>query len=137
MRPFLITMGVLAGFVLVAACADDMSAIGPTPPGEGIVIFLHADFAGPSQALNVDVPDLSKVDGACSSGAEGETPSWSDCISSVKVMPGWTAMLYRDKNYKGASVAVNADTPSLRDLRGPCDKDSFNDCVSSIRVSRQ
>ena len=136
MRPFLITMGVLAAFILVTACADDMSSIGPTPAGEGIVIFIHADFAGPSQALNVDVPDLSKVDGACPGGAEGERPSWSDCISSVKVMPGWTAMLYRDRT-QGASVAVNADTPSLRDLRGPCDKDSFNDCVSSIRVTRQ
>jgi Peptidase inhibitor family I36 len=135
MRPFLTVMGVLVALVF-AACGS-IPSLGPTPAGEGIVIFLHADFAGPSQALNVDVPDLSKVQGACSSGEEGETPSWSDCISSVKVNPGWTATLYRDKNYKGASVAVNADTPSLRDLRGPCDKDSFNDCVSSIRVARQ
>jgi hypothetical protein len=130
MRPFLIAMGVLVAFVL-AACESVMS-LGPTPPGEGIVIFLHADFAGPSQALNVDVPDLGNVEGAC-----GETPRWSDCISSVKVNPGWAATLYRDKDYKGASVTVKADTPNLRDLRGPCDNDSFNDCVSSIRVSRQ
>ena len=124
------------GFAVTAACGAT-PPLGPTPAGEGIVIYLHADFAGPSQALNVDVPDLGRVQGACSSGEEGETPSWSDCISSVKVMPGWTATLYRDKNYKGASVTVNADAPSLRDLRGPCDKDSFNDCVSSIRVARQ
>ena len=136
MRPFLIATGVLVIFVL-AACESDVSSLGPTPPGEGIVIFLHADFAGPSQSLNVDVPDLGRVEGACTGGAEGETPTWSDCISSVKVMPGWTATLYRDKDYQGASVTVNADTPSLRDLRGPCDKDSFNDCVSSIRVARQ
>ena len=136
MRPFLITMGVLAAFAL-AACESDFQSLGPTPPGEGIVIYLHADFSGPSQALNVGVPDLGKVEGACSSGEEGETPSWSDCISSVKVYPGWIATLYRDKNYQGESVTVTADTPSLRDLRGPCDKDSFNDCVSSIRVSRQ
>lgn len=136
MRPFLITMGVLIAFVL-AACTSDIVTLGPTPAGEGIVIFLHADFAGPSQSMNADVPDLGKVEGACSSGGEGEMPSWSDCISSVKVMRGWTATLYRDRNYKGASVAVTADTPSLRDLRGPCDKDSFNDCVSSIRVKRQ
>jgi hypothetical protein len=136
MRPFLITMGVLAACVL-AACESDVQSLGPTPPGEGIVIYLHADFAGPSQALNVGVPDLSKVEGACSSGEEGEMPSWSDCVSSVKVHPGWIATLYRDKKYQGASVTVTADTPSLRDLRGPCDNDSFNDCVSSIRVSRQ
>jgi hypothetical protein len=136
MRPFLIAMGVLVAFVL-AACENDVKSLGPTPPGEGIVIYLHADFAGPSQALNIDVPDLARIEGACSGGGEGETPSWSDCISSVKVMSGWTATLYRDKDYKGASVTVTADTPSLRDLRGPCDNDSFNDCVSSIRIARQ
>jgi hypothetical protein len=136
MRPFLIATGVLAAFVL-AACGSSVMTLAPTPQGEGIVIFLNADFSGPSQSLNVDVPDLGKVEGACSSGEEGETPSWSDCISSVKVNPGWAATLYRDKNYKGASMTVNADTPSLRDVRGPCDKDSFNDCVSSIRVARQ
>jgi hypothetical protein len=136
MRPLLIVTSVLAT-VLVAACASDVMPLGPTPAGEGVVIFLHAGFAGPSQALNLDVPDLSRVEGACSNGEEGETPSWSDCISSVKVMPGWTATLYRDKNYKGASVAVDADAPSLRDLPGPCDRDSFNDCVSSIRVVRK
>ena len=135
MRPFLVTMGVLVASAL-AAC-ESVSSLAPTPAGEGIVIFLHADFAGPAQALNVDVPDLGRVEGACSSGGEGETPSWSDCVSSVKVNAGWTATLYRDKDYKGASVTVSADTPSLRDLRGPCDKDSFNDCVSSIRVRRQ
>ena len=135
MRPFLIAMGVLVAFVL-AACESVMS-LAPTPPGEGIVIFLNVDFGGPSQALNVDVPDLGKVEGACSKGGEGETPTWSDCISSVRVNPGWAATLYRDKDYKGASVMVTADTPNLRDLRGACNKDSFNDCVSSIRVARQ
>jgi len=135
MRPFLVTTGVLAA-VAVAACGS-VSSLGPTPAGEGIVIFLHADFAGPSQALNVNVPDLGRVEGACSSGGEGETPSWADCISSVKVNPGWSATLYRNKDYGGASVTVSADTPNLRDLPGPCDKDSFNDCVSSIRVRRQ
>jgi hypothetical protein len=135
MRPFLITMGVLAALML-AACGG-LSSLGPTPAGEGIVIFLHADFGGPSQALNADVPDLGKVEGACSSGGEGEAPSWSDCISSIKVNPGWIATLYRDRKYQGESVTVSADTPSLRDLRGPCEKDSFNDCVSSIRVARR
>ena len=135
MRPFLIATGVLAALVLVAC--GGLSSLGPTPAGEGIVIFLNADFTGPSQALNADVPDLSKVEGACSSGQEGEAPSWSDCISSIKVHPGWIATLHRDRNYQGGSVTVTADTPSLRDLRGPCDKDSFNDCVSSIRVARR
>jgi hypothetical protein len=134
MRSFLVPAGVVVA--LVAAACGSIPSLGPTPADEGIVIYVHADFGGPSQALNVDVPDLGKVRGACSTGGEGEVPTWHDCISSVKVLPGWTATLYRDPNYKGASVAVTSDTPDLRRLSGPCDKDGFNDCVSSIRVSR-
>jgi hypothetical protein len=135
MRPFLILMGIVVACAL-AACGG-IPALGPTPPDQGIVIYVHADFAGPAQAINVDVPDLGRVQGSCSSGAEGEVPTWADCISSVKVLPGWTATLYRDAKYKGASVTITSDAPNLRDLSGPCDKNSFNDCVSSIRVARQ
>jgi hypothetical protein len=135
MRVILIPAGVVVA--LVAAGCGSIPALGPTPAGEGIVIYVHADFAGPSQALNVDVADLGKVQGSCTSGAEGEVPTWADCVSSVKVLPGWSATLYRDPNYKGASVTVTSDTPNLRDLPGGCDKNGFNDCVSSIRVSRK
>jgi hypothetical protein len=135
MRSFLVPAGVVVA--LVAAGCGSLPALGPTPADQGIVIYVHADFAGPSQALNVDVPDLGKVQGSCSHGEEGEVPTWSDCISSVKVMPGWTATLFRDANYRGASVTVTSDTPNLRDLSGPCDKESFNDCASSIRVTHK
>lgn len=133
MRVILIPIGVV---VALAACGSAIRTLGPTPAGEGIVIYMHADFAGPSQAINVDVADLGRVEGSCSSGAEGETPTWADCVSSVKVLPGWSATLYRHANYRGESVSVTSDTPNLKTLRGPC-KDTFNDCVSSIRVARQ
>jgi len=139
MRVILVPMGVVAAVVVMAgaaACGADIVALGPTPVDQGIVVFLHADFIGPSQAMNVDVPDLGLVEGPCSGGAEGETPTWADCVSSIKVMPGWSAILYRDKNFKGERTLVTADTANLRTLPGPC-KDTFNDCVSSIRVARQ
>jgi hypothetical protein len=136
MRVILVPIGVVVALA-AAACGSRIGPLGPTPAGEGIVIYMHADFAGPSQAINVDVADLARVEGSCSSGAEGETPTWADCVSSVKVMPGWTATLYEKANFKGQSLALNGDTPNLRELRGPCDKNSFNDCVSSIRVTRQ
>ena len=135
MRPFLVPACVVVS--LVAAGCGGIPALGPTPADEGIVIYVHASFTGPSQALNVDVANLGKVQGSCSSGAEGEAPTWADCVSSGKVMAGWSATLYRDPNYRGPSVTVTSDTPNLRDLAGPCDKDSFNDCVSSIRVKRR
>lgn len=135
MRPFLILMGVVVALGL-AGCGTGITALGPTPADQGIVIYMHAGFAGPAQALNVDVPNLGNVQGSCSSGAEGETPSWANCVSSVKVLPGWTATLYRDPKYKGSSITLTADTPNLHDVSGPCDH-TFNDCVSSIRVARQ
>ena len=123
--------------VCAAGCGVDIRPLGPTPAGEGIVIYMHADFSGPSQAINVDVADLSRVEGACSGGGEGEVPTWADCVSSVKVMPGWTATLYQKSNYRGDSVTLTSDTPNLLNLRGPCSKDTFNDCAESIRVVRQ
>jgi hypothetical protein len=125
---------VLSG--LLAACESDLIVLGPTPPDQGIVIYIHADFVGASQAINVDVADLERTEGPCTSGAEGEEPTWSECVSSVRVLPGWSAIIYRDEDFKGRSFTITADMPNLRDLPGPCDG-SFNDCVRSIRVTRQ
>jgi hypothetical protein len=122
--------------LMLAGCGTDLSVLGPTPPDQGIVIFMHADYAGSSQAVNVDVHDLTKTEGPCSSGGEGEQPTWKKCVSSVRVFPGWSATLYDDEDFKGRSITLTADTPNLRDLTGPCDG-SFNDCVRSIRVTKQ
>jgi hypothetical protein len=122
-------------FVL-AGCSSELTTLGPTAPGQGIVIFIHADFAGSSQALDVDVRDLTRTQGPCSSGAEGEEPTWTRCVSSVRVFPGWAATLYDDEDFKGRSVTLTSDAPNLRGFPGPCDG-TFNDCVRSIRVVRQ
>jgi hypothetical protein len=122
--------------LMFAGCGSDLLVLGPTPGDQGIVIFVHAGYAGSSQAVNVDVHDLTKTEGPCSSGAEGEAPTWRKCVSSVRVFPGWSATFYKDEDFKGRSITLTADTPNLRDLPGPCDG-SFNDCVRSIRVTRQ
>ena len=120
----------------ISGCTEPLETLGPTPSGQGATIYIHADFTGVSQALNRDVADLGKVEGPCTHGAEGEKPTWSDCVSSVQVAPGWTVTLYRDREYKGNSVRLTADSPNLRELPGPCNG-NFNDCVSSMKVSRQ
>ena len=122
--------------LFLPACTEPLRTLGPTPASEGITMFIHSHYAGTSQSVNVDVRDLDKVEGPCPRGEEGESPTWSDCISSVRVVEGWTATLYRDRDFKGRSVTLTADTPNLRKLDGPCDG-SFNDCVSSIKVARQ
>jgi len=75
MRVILIPAGVVVALVAAAGCGGAIAPLGPTPADQGIVIYVHADFAGPQQAINVDVPDLGRVEGSCSSGAEGETPT--------------------------------------------------------------
>ena len=122
--------------LVLPACTEPLVILGPTPADEGVTFYLHAGFAGPSQAVNVDVRDLGKVEGPCSRGAEGEQPTWSDCMSSLRVVSGWSVTLYEDKEFEGRSVTVAADTPDLAALSGPCDR-SFNDCVSSLRVRKQ
>ena len=131
-RPF--SLFVLS--LLVPGCTEPLAVLGPTPVGEGITLYIHADFAGASQALNVDVGNLEEIEGPCTEGEEGEEPTWSDCVSSVRVVPGWRVTLYRDSDFRGQNITLTADTPNFRMLPGPCDG-SFNDCVSSIRVSKQ
>lgn len=132
-RAVVFPLGVL--LVLFLPACEELDILGPTPPDQGVVIYVHADFSGPSQALNVDVRDFEKVEGPCSHGEEGEKPTWSDCMSSVRVQPGWSATLYKDRDFEGASVTITSDAPNLRAIAGSCDG-SFNDCVSSITVRR-
>jgi hypothetical protein len=135
-RAATVCVGVLFPLLLAGCESSDLIILGPTPPDQGIVIYVHADFAGSSQALDVDVRDLNKAQGPCSSRAEGEEPSWRECVSSVRVFPGWSATLYRDEDFEGGSITITSDAPNLRNVPGPCDG-SFNDCVRSIRVTRQ
>jgi hypothetical protein len=51
------------------------------------------------------------------------------------VAPGWRAWIYEDGHFHGKWVLVTADVPDLQLVTGPCKHDSFNDCVSSIRVT--
>jgi hypothetical protein len=122
--------------LMLPACTEPLETLGPTPSDQGVTFYIHSGFAGTAQSVNADVADLGKVEGPCSHGEEGEKPTWSDCISSLRVVSGWKATLYEDKDFRGRSVTLTADAPNLDALAGPCDG-SFNDCVSSLKVSRQ
>jgi Peptidase inhibitor family I36 len=130
-------LAVAACVALALAACGGVVALGPTPPADGIIVYVHANYVGSSQQLAVDVANLADVEGPCVKGdAESATARWDDCISSARVMPGWRATLYRDRDFKGQSVTIDSDTPDFSRLTGPC-SGSFNDCISSIRVTRQ
>jgi hypothetical protein len=121
--------------LLVPACGGGVQPLGPTPVDQGIVVFMHSGFRGTSQQLGADVADLTLAEGPCNIGEDDPTGSWNDCISSVRVLPGYYARLYGDKNFRGAVLEITGDVSDLKAVDGHC-SGSFDDCISSIRVVR-
>jgi hypothetical protein len=134
--------------VCVPGCKDSLPAA-PSELSTGIVIYLDANFEGESAHVTQDISDLRDVKGPCPYSDAGSGPivggvpvsgigfGWSDCISSIRVAPGWRAVLYRDDGYRDDSVEIVADVADLRDMSHDCPHRGLNDCVTSIRVRRQ
>ena len=87
----------------------------PTAPSDfsaGVIVYQHANYLGASGHITADTPDLSAFDdGPCvhDDGDGGKTFDWEDCISSVRVAPGWRATLYRGRNYHDDSIEITED----------------------------
>ena len=125
--------------VLVVSCDRAQLPVGPSELTSGIVIYEHADYAGASAHLTEDIGHLKDFEGPCqrleSDGNFTTTVNvWDDCISSVRVAPGWQAILYRDDDFDGDQLRVTQDIANLTLARGNCDKGGFNDCVTSIHL---
>jgi hypothetical protein len=132
----------LALLVCLAACQESL----PTAPSDlqsGLIIYEHANFLGDSAHITESVNDLTDFEGPCvytetsSDGSTSTSESWNDCISSVRVAPGYTATLYRDRSYDGDKLDVTGEVANLQLSPGDCDHDGFNDCTTAIRVFRR
>jgi hypothetical protein len=130
----------LLSMLLAPGCQKTL----PTAPSdilEGIVVYEHADFRGASAHIAEDISDLRDFKGPCvefdfSGGVSSSTDVWNDCISSIRVAPGWSATLYRDTGYRDDEVIVTNDVANLTAVNHNCPKGGLNDCVSSIRIRR-
>ena len=134
-------MSLIVGLAWVLGCQSEL----PTAPSElmtGIVIYEHANYAGQSAHVTRHVDHLEGFRGPCvkTTGGTGpgdrpdRTESWDDCISSIRVAPGMSAILYRDGYHDGDELRVTEDIPNLQTVAGKCDHGGFNDCASSIRL---
>ena len=129
----IITTGlVLASF----SCRESL----PTAPSDlqtGIIVYEHADFLGESAHITTNVSDLKSFKGPCIESDGGNPPSsidvWNDCISSIRVAPGWYAHVYEHDDFDGDYIQVTEDVANLR-FAGPGCSSGFNDCITSIRV---
>jgi hypothetical protein len=134
----------IIGLAIFASCQKSVpSAPSEFSPGVGgIALYEHADYLGESAHIWTDVSDLRDLKGPCAGlgtcvpyGACDTTFSWSDCISSVRVAPGWRATFYQDDDFRDDHLEVTQDIPNLEATHG-CSSRGFNDCVTSIRVFR-
>ena len=118
----------------------------PAAPSElstGITVYEHANFLGESAHITADTSDLSDFRGPCehsdtdANGVSSTSHDWNDCISSIRVAPGWRATIYRGSGYHDDALDVSADVSNLQLVRGDCPHDGLNDCISSVRVRKQ
>ena len=123
---------------LALGCETPELPVSPSSLTAGIVLWEHANFRGNSAHVTGDIPDLRSFKGPCvRQGDDGDTRDWNDCVSSIQVAPGWQATLYKDTGYRDDSLEITADEPNLQLVRGDCDHDGLNDCVSSVRVRQR
>jgi len=132
----LVTAIALAG--LVYGCSPSELPMAPTPFLTGVILYEHANFLGNSAHLTADVPDLRDFRGPCIQGDDASSRDWNDCVSSVRVAPGWRATLYRGTNYHDDALDITEDVANLQLVKEhDCNKGGLNDCVSSVRVRQQ
>jgi len=144
-RRRVLSVAFLIGSALLwARCQDELPSA-PDALVEGITIYEHANYGGGSALLTSDVGDLTGYKGPCEHTSGGSYPygtstttyDWNDCISSIKVAPGWRATVFVDTGFHEDWLDVTADIPDLGRVRGYCREDTWNDCISSIRVRGQ
>src|SRR5262245_47139979 len=133
----------LVGLWVFHACTPTLPSA-PLELTEGVVVYQHANYLGPSAHITSNIDNLQKFKGPCTQtsdngdGTSSTVESWEDCISSIRVAPGWRATLYEDRDFKGWAADIGEENVANYQLvRGPCSKDTFNDCASSIRVFRK
>jgi len=121
---------------LAPGCENPELPMSPSSLATGIVLFEHANFLGNSAHITSDIDDLREFLGPClhDDGAGSSSRDWNDCVSSVRVAPGWRATLYRGTGFDDDSLDVISDVPNLQVVPGDCPHDGLNDCVSSVRV---
>jgi hypothetical protein len=89
-----------------------------------VTLFEHINYAGASQAVTGDTPDLRTF------GAQ-----WNDQASSIQMPAGTTVTLFQDINYGGASLVLTESATDLRNFPGPGPDGTWNDQASSMKVA--
>ena len=123
--------------MLLAGCDDQSLPPGPDEVTAGLTIYENANYLGESALVTRSISNLADFDGPCEhDDSNGSTfHDWNDCVSSIRIAPGWRARAFRDTDYRGDSLEITGDVPNLQLVAGDCSHDGLNDCISSIRMT--
>jgi hypothetical protein len=122
--------GAIAMGAACVSCVNDQ-----TGASEGLTLFQHPNFEGDSVTVAGGFSDFDDLRGPCNA-TSSTSGNWDDCVSSIRVDPGWGGVIFEDPDYRGDRLEVLGDITDLEDVRGPCG-DDWDDCISSIQVSRR
>ena len=137
---FVVTLLATGSWTLLVGCEESPTA--PSDPTIGIYVYTDANFQGFSEQFISDRKEIRVLEsGSDECGITTDFDDWyygwDDCISAVRVMPGWSATLYEHPDFKGRSLELLADAPNLQLMMGPCRRNDWNDCTSSIRIRKR
>ncbi len=93
---------------------DKASSIRVWEKFEGVILYEHDNYGGNSEYFNKRDESL------------GDNCIQHDKVSSIKIAPGYEAILYEDGNFEGGSITITSDIQDLENI--------FGDKVSSIEV---
>ena len=119
-----------------------LSGCDPTGPAPiaGITVFARANYRGPHRTFVDDVTDLKLLYDDPQPDDEDCDPwfpeRWTDCVSSIRVADGWQAIVYEHDTYQGESLTVTSDIPDLSQIQLDYATWTWDDRISSIRVTR-
>jgi hypothetical protein len=121
---------------LLPSCGGKSLPPAPSDVASGLTVYEHANYLGSSALVTSSIADLEDFKGPCvHESSDNVTLDWNDCISAIRIAPGWHATIYRDTDYDGDSLEVTGDLPNLQVVAGDCDHDGMNDCISSIKLT--
>lgn len=147
-REMNVTAALLALMVLAGCGSSEPTGPGPAPM-EGVTVFARIHYEGPRRTFLHDVTDFKLVyddpqpdEDECADKIFGQE-AWTDCISSIRVAPGWQVIVFVDDTFRGDSLIVTSDIPDLEQIPRPAPEHrpelslTWDETISSMRVMRR
>ena len=123
------------------SCSSDSSSPSEPPPPDAqppeapvtgeVTIFERANFGGQGYTLRGSISDLSDILGPCNEVGSG---NWSECISSIQVTGGYSAILYERDGFNGDVLPVPTSISNLDNIPG-CGIGDWDNCAQSIFIT--